>query len=253
MDLPFQLDRIITIQAPQDVVFSFFTTNDRWASWWGAGSTIEPRVGGRVHIRHPGNVLVSGEVLEVRAPHEILFTYGYESGTPFPGGGSRVRIALDPVEGGTRLHLTHEFPDQASRDHHVQGWRFQLSLFSNAVLDKLHAGVESHVDAWFTLWAEADPARREAGLRAIAAPSVSFRDRYSLLDGIEDLSAHIGAALQFMPGVKPQRRGAMRHCQGMVIADWAAVGPDGAPRGQGSNVFSLGSDGRIQAVTGFWG
>jgi uncharacterized protein YndB with AHSA1/START domain len=253
MDLPFTLDRIITIEAPPETVFSFFTDSARWASWWGAGSTIEPRAGGKVYICHPGNVHSSGEVLEVRAPHHLLFTYGFDSGTPFPPGASRVRISLDAVDAGTRVHLHHEFPDQASRDHHVQGWRFQLSLFSNAVLNALHAGAESHVDAWFRLWAEADAARRDAGLRAIASSSVSFRDRYSTLGGIDDVSAHIQAALHFMPGMKLERRGSVRHCQGLVLADWTAVGPDGAPRGQGSNVFSLGSDGKIQAVTGFWG
>ncbi|HXT70462.1 MAG TPA: SRPBCC domain-containing protein [Vicinamibacterales bacterium] len=253
MDLPFELDRIIMIEAPPEVVFSFFTDNARWASWWGAGSTIEPRVGGRVYICHPGNVHVSGEVLELRAPQHLLFTYGYDSGQPFPAGGSRVRISLDTVETGTRLHLHHEFPEGFSRDHHVQGWRFQLSLFSNAVLNVLHEGVEPRVDQWFSLWAEADPARRDAGLRAIASPTVSFRDRYSLLDGIDDVSAHIQAALQFMPGMKLERRGSVRHCQGTVLADWTAVGPDGAARGQGSNVFSLGADGKIKSVTGFWG
>jgi hypothetical protein len=38
-----------------------------------------------------------------------------------------------------------------------------------------------------------------------------------------------------------------------VIADWTAMGPDEAPRGQGTNVFVLGPDGRIESVTGFWG
>ncbi len=253
MNLPYELDRIVTIEAPPEIVFSFFTDNDRWASWWGAGSTVEPRVGGKVQICHPGNVRVSGEVLEIRAPHHLLFTYGYDSGMPFPAGGSRVRISLDAVETGTRLHLHHEFPEGFSRDHHVQGWRFQLSLFSNAVLNVLHAGAQSSVDSWFTMWAEADAARRDDGLRAIAASSVAFRDRFSLLDGIEDVSAHIDAALKFMPGMKIERRGPVRHCQGMVIADWNASGPDGSPRGQGSNVFTFGSDGKIHAVTGFWG
>jgi hypothetical protein len=37
-----------------------------------------------------------------------------------------------------------------------------------------------------------------------------------------------------------------------VLADWAAVGPDGAERGRGTNVFTFGPDGRIAAVTGIW-
>jgi uncharacterized protein YndB with AHSA1/START domain len=251
--MPFQLHRIITIQAPRDIVFSFFTDSARWATWWGVGSTIDPRVGGRVYIRHPGNVEVSGEVLEIRHPQHLVFTYGYESGAPFAAGGSRVTITLETQGEGTRLHLTHEFPDAASRDHHVQGWRFQLSLFGNAVLDAVHAGVAGKVDAWFALWAEPDAAARSATLSDIAAPSVAFRDRYSLIDGVDELSAHIAAAQRFMPGLVLQRRGPVRHCQGTAIADWAAVGPDGVTQGQGSNVFTLGADGKIQSATGFWG
>ena len=46
--------------------------------------------------------------------------------------------------------------------------------------------------------------------------------------------------------------GPPRHCQGLVLVDWRAVGPSGEPRGSGSNVFALGADGLIQSVTGFW-
>jgi len=252
MSFPFQLDRIITIAAPRDTVFTFFTDSARWAKWWGVGSTIDPQVGGRVYIRHPGNVEVSGEVLEIRAPQHLVFTYGYVSGAPFAAGGSRVTISLDEVASGTRLHLTHEFPDAASRDHHVQGWRFQLSLFSNAVLDVVHAASTAKVDAWFALWEETDAAARAATLGEIAVPAVAFRDRYSLIDGADDLSAHVAAAQHFMPGIALQRRGPVRHCQGTAIADWAAVGADGMTRGQGSNVFVLAPDGKIQSATGFW-
>lgn len=253
MTLPHRLDRTITIQAPRDVVFSFFTDSARWASWWGAGSTIEPRVGGRVYIRHPGNVEVGGEVLEIAPPQRLVFTYGYQSGTPFPAGGSRVTIRLETDGPATRLQLTHEFPDEASRDHHVQGWRYQLSLFGNAVLDVVHADAAAKIDAWLAVWSQPDEAARLATLGEIASPTVAFRDRYSLTDGIADLSEHVAATQRFMPGLHLQRRGAVRHCQGTVIADWAAVGPDGATRGQGSNVFIVGPDGRIASATGFWG
>jgi uncharacterized protein YndB with AHSA1/START domain len=253
MNLPHELERTITIDAPPEAVFGFFTDNARWASWWGAGSTIEARPGGRVYIRHPGNVEVSGEVLEITPSTRVVFSYGYASGSPFPAGASQVTIVLEPDGAGTRLHLTHAFPDAASRDEHVQGWRYQLSLFSNAVLNIVHAGAADTVDAWFRLWAEKNPATRATAIGALAVPAVVFRDRYSLTQGADDLSAHIGATQQFMPGLSLERRGPVRHCQGTVLADWAAVGPDGSERGSGSNVFVMAADGRVAAVTGFWG
>jgi hypothetical protein len=72
------------------------------------------------------------------------------------------------------------------------------------------------------------------------------------VEGIEELALHIGAAQRFMPGMRIARRGEPRHCQGTVLVDWAATGPDGQPRGGGTNVFALGPDGRIESVTGFW-
>ena len=250
--MSYQLDRIITIRAPREVVFRFFTDSTRWAAWWGAGSTVDARPGGDMLIRYPGNVEVSGEVLEVAPPSRFVMTYGYRSGQPFGPGASRVTIVLDEVMGETRLHLTHDFPDAESRDHHVQGWRYQLSLFSNAVANELHAGAEGVVDSWLGLWRETEAEARDATLRRIASPDVRFADRFSAIEGAGEVSVHVGAAQRFMPGIRLERRGAVRHCQGTVLAEWAAIAADGSPRGTGTNVFTLGADGRISSVTGFW-
>src|ERR1700689_3071664 len=129
--LTHKLDRSVVIQATRETVFRFFTDSARWAKWWGVGSTIDARAGGKVLIRNPGGVEALGEVLEVVPPERIVFTYGFAPGKPIPAGSSRVTISLEPCEAGTRLHLLHEFPEAAVRDEHVQGWRFQLSLFAN--------------------------------------------------------------------------------------------------------------------------
>jgi len=55
---------------------------------------------------------------------------------------------------------------------------------------------------------------------ADAADDVRFRDRYSWLDSLADLSAHAGAAQRFMPGIGLRGRGEIRQCQGMVLVDW---------------------------------
>ena len=251
-ELSYRLDRTVVIQAKPDTVFSFFTNSDRWATWWGSGSTIDPRPGGALLIRHPGGVESSGEVLEVSAPERIVFTYGFNSGTPIPPGSSTVTIRLEPLDAGTRLHLSHEFADAGARDEHIQGWRYQLSVFGNVVADTVNANAAGVVDAWFEAWNEKSPDPRERALALIADPGVRFRDRFSLVDGIADLVPHIGAAQRFMPEMRVKRRGDVRHCQGTLLVDWVALAPDGSERGSGTNVFSLGTDGRIQSVTGFW-
>jgi uncharacterized protein YndB with AHSA1/START domain len=237
------------IRAKPETVFRFFTDSARWASWWGAGSTIDAAPGGKVYIRHPNGVETLGEVLEVCDPEFIVFTYGFASGKPVPVGGSRVTIRLEPDEAGTRLHLLHEFAEAGPRDEHVQGWRFQLSLFSNRVADEVFADVAATVDAWYAAWLIPDSAARDEALAKIADPEVSFRDRYSLLDGRSDVAAHIAAAQRFMPGIRLQRKGAVRQCQGTALADWVAVDSDGKERMSGTSVFVLMPDGRIGSVT----
>jgi len=250
--MPHRLDRSIVIHAPRDTVFNYFTDSERWARWWGQGSTIDARAGGAVHIVHPGGVQVAGEILEIDPPSRLVFTYGYVSGTPMPAGASVVTIQLEEDRAGTRLNLLHVFPDENARNEMAQGWRFQLSLFGNLVANDLHAGASRSVDGWFAAWSEPDTAKREALLDRLATEDVRFRDRFSLIDGMSDLRPHLAAVHKFMPGIRLEREGDIRHCQGTVLADWVARAADGSERGRGTNVFAMGHHGRIEAVTGFW-
>ena len=249
-----RLDRTLVIRARRDTVFQFFCDSARWASWWGAGSTIDPRPGGHVLIRNPNGVEASGEVLEVRAPERLVFTYGYVDGKPIPPGSSRVTIRLDSHPQGTLLQLTHEFgeSDVEARDQHVQGWRFQLSLFANLIANTVNADATSLVDQWFAVWNEGDAGVRERSLAAITAPGVRFEDKYTCLEGTDDINSHLTAARRFMPGLRLERQGTIRHCQWHVLADWVAVNAEGDERGRGTNLFVLDADGRLTAVTGFW-
>ena len=251
--LPHRLDRVIVIQASRETVFRFFTDSQRWAAWWGVGSTIEAKAGGKVYIRNPGGVEALGEVLEIVAPERLVFTYGFASGQPIPAGSSRATIELEAVGAATRLHLLHEFPDAAVRDEHIQGWRYQLAVFSNVVSDEAQAGAASRVDAWFDVWAEPNADVRRQALSAIAIDQLRFRDRFSLIDGLAELDPHIAAAQRFMSGMRLTRAGGIRHCQGTVLADWVARGADGQERGHGTNVFTFRGDGLIESVVGFWG
>ena len=254
MPLTHRLDRTIVIGAPPETVFKYFTDSARWAAWWGVGSTIDARPGGRVFVKHPGGTESSGEVVEVSPPSRIVFTYGFASGKPVGPGESLVTIDLEPADAGTRLRLSHAFPEDkaAARDEHVQGWRYQLSVFANLVADDAHRNAAELVDGWFDAWNETDAAARAGKFGAVAARGVRLHDRFSCVGGSDELTLHVGAAQRFMPGFRLQRSGDPRHCQGMVLADWTASGPDGQTRAKGTNVFTLGPDGLIDSVTGFW-
>ena len=246
------LDRSVLIRADRDVVFRFFTDPARWAAWWGAGSSIEGRSGGRVFIRYPDGTEVSGEVVEIVPPERIVFTYGYVKGAPIPPGSSLVTIELDVQRAGTRVRLSHAFAEPSVRDQHVQGWRYQLSLFANAVADEAHGSIASVIDQWFAAWSEPNPAARRSGLEGCGTPEIAMRDRFSAIEGMPDVIEHLAAVHHFMPGMTITREGDIRHCQGTALADWIARSQDGQERARGTNAFVLASDGRVESVTGFW-
>jgi uncharacterized protein YndB with AHSA1/START domain len=249
---PHRLDRTLTIRAPRETVFRFFTDSARWAAWWGAGSTIDPRPGGRVYIRHPNGVEAGGSVLDIEAPSRLVFSYGFASGSPIPEGASRVTLTCEHHPRGTRVRLVHEFAEAPVRDGHIQGWRYQLSLFANVVAGERHADAAAAIDAWHAAWADPDGESRGRQFAAIAAPGVRFRDRFSSVEGLDDLLPHVAATHRFMPGMALRREGDVRHCQGMAIADWVATAADGTERGRGTNVYLFDADGRVESVTGFW-
>lgn len=249
---PHHLDRTVVIRARPATVFEFFRNSDDWAAWWGQGSTIDARPGGRLLIRHPNGIEMIGEVVEIQPPERFVFTYGYASGNPIPAGGSLVTIRLALHPAGTLVRLTHEFSEEPARDEHVQGWRYQLSLFANVVAAKNHRGAAATIDRWFQAWGNADTASRERAIAEITTPDIGFRDRFSSISGIDDLTAQLVAVHRFMPGMSLERRGEIRQCQGLMLADWVARNADGREMGVGTNLFVFDADGRISEVTGFW-
>ena len=140
-----------------------------------------------------------------------------------PAEDSRVTIRLEQQAAGTLVRVTHEVNDKVVADQLVQGWRFHFSMFANAVANYVNAGAPERCRC--VVRAVDGAGRGGAGrptLRRIAAPKVKFRDRYSRLDGIDEVVAHIGASQRFMPGIGLERKGDVRHCQGTVLADWVA-------------------------------
>lgn len=246
------LERSLTICAERTTVFRFFTDSQRFASWWGPGSSIDPTPGGKVTICYPGGVLALGKVLEIAPPEKIVFSYGYESGSPIPPESSRVSITLSEHKEGTVVQLRHEFTDPAIRDLHIDGWRYQLALFANVTCKDQHAGFAELLDEYFHVWELNDFNARMEILNRIADSDITFRDAYGSIIGREELSRHIGAAQRFMANIRLQREGEPVQCQGTAMARWSARKPDGNETARGTSMFHFTPHGRIASITGFW-
>ena len=248
--MSFTVDRTIVIAARRATVFRFFTDSARFARWWGEGSTIDGRVGGAVSIRYPDGSRASGEVKEIVPDTRIAFTYGYERGTPIAPGASLVTITLADAPGGTALTLHHDVADAAARDLHVQGWRYQLSVFARVASAEEHARAGEAIERWYAAWNERDDQARRAILTAIASDDLRFADSNGLTRGIDDLVGHIAGALRFMPGISLEARGKVRVMHGTALCEWAAVDASGAARMTGTSVVRFAPDGRIDEVIG---
>jgi len=251
--LPFSLERSLVIRAPRQIVFRYFTDSERFARWWGPGSTIDGKVGGTVRIQYPNQIVARGTVTAIRPDRSIAFTFGYENSHPeLPPGQSLVTIELLDDPAGTRLQFRHELATEALRDMHQAGWRYHLAVFTNVVANEQHAGIAATCDTWFVAWAETDATKRLALLEQCTTEQVALQDAYSCLAGRNDLDGHIANCHVHVPGVIMQRAGEPRHCQGTALVEWTASDPQGNPRGKGTHVVSLAADGRIASVVGFW-
>jgi uncharacterized protein YndB with AHSA1/START domain len=247
------LERSVLICATRRTVFSYFTDTKRFADWWGEGSSIEANPGGAMRIRYPNGATASGHVVEVVPEERVVFTFGYDDpGKPIAPGGSRVTVTLEDRPRGTLVTLRHELADASVRDQHVPGWRYQLALFANVAAREQHSGMNALVERYFAAWSEEDPARRQEELRTTTTEDVTFKDAFSCTDGRDDLLAHLAAVRVHMPGVRLERDGEVRQCQGTAVGDWVARAADGQERGRGTNVFELSPDGRIAQVVGMW-
>jgi len=250
-ELEFSLERTVVIRATRATVFRFFTDSERFAAWWGKGSSIDARPGGKVVIRYPDGTTASGSVVELAQGERIAFTYGYDApGKPIAPGGSLVTIRLRDEAAGTLVELRHDVHEKATRDEHDPGWRFQLSLFAGVASAEQHADFPARLAGWFQAWRAPDVAASLTLLEQSTTPQVTFRDVFACVAGQAELAAHIHAARFHMPGIALDSEGKARACQGTVVAGWVATRADGTVAARGTNVFELAPDGRIASVVG---
>ena len=179
--LDFVLDRTVTIAARRETVFRYFTDSERFAAWWGEGSTIDPRPGGSVHIRYPNGVVAGGEVVEIAPAGAHRLQLRLRVGQADPDR----RLARDDHASrrpprGTLVKLRHELPNAAVRGRARPG----LALSARASSPTWwRAGARRRRRARRPLLRaagrETDAGKRRAELAAVAVPELSFRDPYS--------------------------------------------------------------------------
>ena len=116
--------REISIDAPPEIVFSYFTDPAKHVLWQGTEVELDPRPGGDFRISFgPGWVAV-GAYVEVEPPTRLVFTWGWaeEGSAVLPPGESTVEVTFEPDGAATLLRLRHSGLPEDTFEFHGNGW-----------------------------------------------------------------------------------------------------------------------------------
>jgi uncharacterized protein YndB with AHSA1/START domain len=137
------IEREISISAPPEAVFPYFTEPDLLIRWKGVEAKLDPTPGGVYRVDVDGSHVAVGEYVVVDPPSRVVFTWGWEGSESTPPGSSTVEVTLEAVSGGTRVRLVHrDLPVEALPDHET-GWEHYCERFALAA-----SGGDPGPDPW---------------------------------------------------------------------------------------------------------
>lgn len=121
----------IDIEASPETVFDHLVSAEGMVAWMGQTAELDPRPGGVFSVDIDGNP-IRGEYLAVEPHHTVVVSWGLAGSDILPAGSTRVEFRLTPIDGGTRLDLTHtDLPDEQVPPH-AEGWPHHLGLLAEA-------------------------------------------------------------------------------------------------------------------------
>ncbi len=112
---------------------------------------------------------------------------------------------------------------------------------------------EEIVDAYMAAWTEPDETAARRPLERAWSDDGRYVDPMADVSGRAALVAQITAFHLQMPGVRLSRTSAVDEHHGRVRFTWAMHTADGALGMEGVDFCELAADGRLHAVTGFFG
>jgi uncharacterized protein YndB with AHSA1/START domain len=121
---PGEIAREISIDAPTDIVFSYFTDPAKHVKWQGTEAQLDPRPGGSLRVTFAPGYIAAGTYLEVDPPARLVYTWGWEQegSDTLPAGASTVEITLEAAGARTILRLRHRGLPDPMIELHAHGW-----------------------------------------------------------------------------------------------------------------------------------
>jgi uncharacterized protein YndB with AHSA1/START domain len=126
---PDEVAREIAIDAPAELVFSYFIDPAKHVQWQGVEAELDPRPGGAMRVTFAPGYVAVGTYVEVSPPTRIVYTWGWEhEGSDFlPPGSSTVEITLEASPLGTIVRLRHHGLPEPMLEFHSHGWDDSLA------------------------------------------------------------------------------------------------------------------------------
>lgn len=130
---------VIRVDAPIDIVRTYFTDPKRLVEWWPTRATIDARVGGELvfEFDQPDGRTdrARGTFTELARDH-IVLTWGFERDPDLPPGSSSVEITLESDGPATVVRLEHRGLPETHRRSHEGGWGFFLRRLASVARSK---------------------------------------------------------------------------------------------------------------------
>ena len=120
------IEQTVRIDAPPELVWSFWTDPDRITEWWGTGTAFDVEPGGALRIELADGPVMCGTIEALEPPNRLVFTFGWEGnapGEPLAPGSTVVEVTLTPDGDGTLLALRHSDMPLTHAADHERGWR----------------------------------------------------------------------------------------------------------------------------------
>jgi uncharacterized protein YndB with AHSA1/START domain len=121
--------REIAIAASPETIWEFLVDPEKATRWMGRSASFDPRPGGEYRVEVISGNVAAGEFVELEPPHRLVWTWGWEPGSPSPvaSGSTTIEVELVPEGEGTLLRLTHSgLPDADATQQHAHGWDHYL-------------------------------------------------------------------------------------------------------------------------------
>jgi uncharacterized protein YndB with AHSA1/START domain len=138
--------RELSIAASPDTVWEFLVDPEKATRWMGRSASMDARPGGEYRVEVISGNVASGEFVEVDPPHRLVWTWGWEPGSPSKvgPGSTTIEVELVPEGDGTLLKFAHVgLPDPEAAQMHAHGWDHYLER-----LEISARGDDPGRDAW---------------------------------------------------------------------------------------------------------